>query len=209
MPRPDETCLGNQNIPSPYGSPCKYHYLRGGKHECKLFDSLKKIMRQGSPPKGLLDKLASDEKKRVFDIKDTIRDFYVWCIVVNYVQRGSVYSDVCIKCGDCCVDLVPGMNEFAWYSFRNVAEQYNNKHPRDANVPVGWVCENLEYRPELDNGATDLGMRCKIYGTTIPPECKEFPNGKEWNCYEEWLEGREIKPARLPRCTFKFEIVLP
>ena len=98
--RPDDSCLGVRNIPFPYSSPCQFHYIKGTNYKCKLFDHLEKLRKKNEPPKGLLKKLAEETGKREFDFKDTVRDFFVWCLNIQKDVLGSVYGDNCIRCGE-------------------------------------------------------------------------------------------------------------
>jgi len=205
--RPDKSCVnGTLSIPLedfPYfrTGACDFHYMKGNKHRCKIFDKIKLLLKKKKLPRALL-------KEHTLDF---VRRFYKMCVTLEtIIDCSNRFSEGCIKCGDCCLNLTE-MQEFP---IERLVDWTVKTNPR-TNKPINGMCFYLEYHPEFDNNTDDLGFRCRIYGKPERPKaCTTFPDGKEENILECLLENMdfdtlELYFTRLPQCPARFKLVMP
>lgn len=185
--RPDETCSG-----------CVLSHKKGNQWKCKLIDKISDLKRRKMRRLEACKWVESFEqlRERVLGLS-FINWFWYACVTLEETTSVKVFDQGCIKCGDCCKGYV--------YQILNLF--VDRKDPKTGMD--SFMCKHLEYHLEFDNGTTDLGWRCGIFGKPERPEaCVKFPTGHEDVPLELWLaEYTEIRNTSLPLCPARWRVL--
>ena len=195
--RPDETCVTN----GIGGVPCKHYYFEGQKHRCRITDEFQALRRSNDSPRGLVTQYG----------REFIYKFYIFCVPIQPTTNTfGITNNPCIKCGLCC------KNDYSisqWRAGDKLDPKTNLLETKVAGRSVG-ICQYLTYDSNADNGSTDHGYRCSIYGQPeFPDLCRDFPDGKDEEFFEAWLnstkqQGKiQWKNHRFSQCPFEVEEV--
>lgn len=87
--RPDETCVTGERVPGRRRPPCSYHYVKGRRHGCGLFD----LVKDAAPQKTPRDLIAEGVVSR-----DILFTAFVHCVKLVVTNPEAE----CNRCGECC-----------------------------------------------------------------------------------------------------------